>query len=196
MEYSIACEEALGCSMANKKLAEYAGRVKLKKYCVYVVDTEKSILGEGIDSLTLSRKEYSEFLGLLSSHHVLDAILNSQNFRCGSCRSFSLPAKALYSALEKIQTDDEVAEMMVSALRIPTEFGEGDIDLLDQPDEIREKIFREPEGYHDRKDVFFGGNYIIEQGEVCRFPFDECVFIFNSSCECTRILQALVIEPL
>lgn len=162
----------------------------MKKYCVYVVDTDKSILTEGIDSLTLSRKEYSEFLGLLSSHHALDTILNSQNFRCGSCRSFSLPAKALYSALKKIKTDDEVAEVMVSTLRIPTEFGEGDIDLLDQPDEIREKIFRDPEDYQDIKDVFSDGNYIVEQGEVCRFPFDECIFIFNRACECTRILQA------
>lgn len=176
--------------MTNKKLAEYAGRVKLKKYCVYVVDTEESFLAEGIDSLTLSKKEYSEFLVLLSSHHALDIILNSQNFRCGSCRSFSLPAKALYSALEKIQTDDDVAEMMVSALRIPTEFGQGNIELLDQPDEIREKIFRDPDEYQDIKDVFSDGNYIIEQGEVCRFPFDECVFIFNRACECTRILHA------
>lgn len=167
------------------------GRVRLKKFCVYVVDTERSILAEGIDSLTLSRKEYSEFLCSLSSHHALDTILSSQNFRCDSCRSFSLSAKALYSALEKIQTDDEVAEMIVSALRLPTEFGHGDIDLLDQPDEIREKIFRDPDEYQDRKDVFSNGNYIIEQGEVCRFPFDECVFIFNRACHCTRILHAL-----
>ena len=161
----------------------------MKKYCVYVVDTDKSILTEGIDSLTLSRKEYSEFLSLLSSHHSLDTVLNSQDFRCGSCRSFSLPAKALYSALKKIQTDDEVAEMMVSALRISTEFCVRDIELLDQPDEIREKIFRDPEDYQEIKDVLSDGTYIIEKGEVYRFPFDECVFIFNKDCNCNRILH-------
>ena len=162
----------------------------MKKYCVYVVDTDKVILGEGIDPLTLSRNEYSEFLGLLSSHDALDTILNSQNFRCGSCHSFSLPAKALYFALKKIQTDDEVVGMMVSALRIPTEFCEGDIDLLDQPDEILEKIFRNFEDYQDRKNVISDGNYIIEQGGVFRFPFDECVFIFNKDCNCNRILHS------
>ena len=162
----------------------------MKKYCVYVVDTDKSILVEGIDSLTLSRKEYSEFLGLLSSHHALDTILNSQSFRCGSCHSFSLPAMALYSVLEKIKTDDDVAEIIFSALRIPTELSQGDIDLWNQPEEIREKIFRDPDEYQDVNDVLSDGNYMVEQGEVCRFPFDECIFIFKKACHCSRILHA------
>lgn len=162
----------------------------MKKYCVYVVDTEKSILAESNDSLTLSRKEYSNFLGLLSSHHALDTILNSQNFRCRTCRSFSLPAKALYSALKKIPTDDEVAETIVLSLRIPTEFNQVDLSFTDQPAEIIEKIFHDPDEYQDLKNVFSKKNYIIEKGEVFRFPFDECVFIFNKGCECNRIFHA------
>lgn len=162
----------------------------MKKYCVYVVETERALPAEGNDSLTLSRKKYSEFLCLLSSRKALDAILQSQTFRCASCLSFSLPAKTLYSALAKIQTDDEVAEMMVFALRRPTEFGEGDIYLLDQPGEIREKMFRDTDEYQEMQDVFADGNYIIEYGEVCRFPFEEVVFIFDRACSCTRILHA------
>lgn len=70
------------------------GRERLKKFHVYVVDTDTSFLAEDADSLTISRKEYSGTLGLLSSHNALDAILNSQTFRCGLCRSFFSPRRS------------------------------------------------------------------------------------------------------
>lgn len=162
----------------------------LKKYFVYVLDTEETILDEGIDSITLSRKEYSGLLYLLSSHQMLDAVLNSQNFRCDSCRSFSLPAKALYSALEKITTDDDVTEMIVSALRITTEIDQRDIELLEQPDEILEKLFSEPEELNEIKKSISDGRFCIKEGEIYSFPFDECVFVFNRDCSCSRILHA------
>lgn len=165
----------------------------LKKYFVYVLDTEETILGEDIGSLTLSRRRYSGLLSSLSEHHALDAVLNKQNFRCASCRSFSLSAKALYSALEKIKTDDEAAEMLISALRTATEMDQGYLDLLNQPDEIVEKIFSDPEKYEEYlaiKNSLADGGFIVREGEIYRFPFDECVFVFDPACSCNHILHA------
>lgn len=162
----------------------------LKKYYVYVFDTEETILDEGIDSISLSRKEYSGLLYLLSSHQVLGAVLNNQNFRCDSCRCFSLPAVALCSALEKITTDDEVTEMILSALWSTTEIDQRVIDLLDQPEEIIKKIFTSPDEYNEIKKAISDDRFCIKEGEIYRFPFEECVFVFNRACSCSRILHA------
>jgi len=135
--------------------------------------------------------QVTEWLSLLhlSEFNALDELLQCQLFSCGKCRSFSVSFQPLYSILKKIERQDAVAEILLSNLRESTSIEPCYFDLLDQPDETRERILGDDEDYYDMQDVLKSGNFIIEDEVVYEFPYEECSFVFDANCSCNRILR-------
>ena len=163
----------------------------MKKYFVNIVDDEtENYPINHLDSLTISRKQYTELLCILSEHKIIDEILGNQSFSCGLCRSFSLPAKSLYSTLKKIERDDDTAEALSCALLMNTDIEPWYFEMLEQPIEIIEKNFVDAADFYEIQDSLRYDEFIIEEEEVYRFPFEECVFVFDARCSCSRIFHS------
>lgn len=166
-----------------------SGRIALKNYFVSVVDG--TVRGYPIghqNGLSISREQYTELLLHLSEFNALDELLKCQFFSCGKCRSFSVSAQLLYSILKKIERYDDVAEIILCNLRESTNIEPWYFELLDLPDEMREKILGDDEDYYDMRDTLKTGNFIIEDEVVYQFPYEECSFVFDANCDCNRIL--------
>ncbi|MDO5673760.1 MAG: hypothetical protein Q4G66_02410 [bacterium] len=171
-------------------LVWFAGEMRVKKYFIYVVEADSPTLFEGIGFATISRKEYSDFLARIADQGVLSSILDSQTFQCTTCRTYSLPAKALYRAASIIEKDDPVAEILAITLCLRTELSSGDLSLLELPQEIIEKLFDDPEESANVQAAVSEGKYFMNNGEVFLLPYDECFFVFNKKCRCNRYVHA------
>jgi hypothetical protein len=162
----------------------------LENFFVYIVDDENgNYPTEDFNSFTISRKQYTEFLYMLSEYKIIDEILKKQIFSCGSCRSYSLSAKALYSTLKKIERHNNVAEILSSSLRQSTSIEPFYFELLGQPSEIVEKALEDGDNFYEIKDSLTTGEFIIEEGVVYQLP-EECFFVFDARCSCNRILRS------
>jgi len=112
-----------------------------------------------------------------------------QNFSCRRCLSFSIPVQPLVSVLEKITEINFVAEIIVFKLKERTIIDPWYFDLLDKPPEIREKIIDDDDYFYDIQDELKKGTFSLEGEEVVQYPFDECVFVFDTECTCKRIMR-------
>lgn len=163
----------------------------MKKFFINIVDDEtKTYPVEGWNKITISRKQYTELLCNISEANSIDVLLKTQIFSCGQCRSFSVTAEHLYSVLNKIAQDENIAEIIASHLKAHTDIDSWYFELLDQPDEISEKYLGDDDDFYDILDKLKSGNFIIEEGEVFEFPYEECVFVFDPRCSCSRILRS------
>jgi len=143
----------------------------------------------GID---ISQKQYTELLSKLRDIKETDAILKCQTFSCGVCKSFSVSSEILYTALKKIAHLNEVAEIITCNLRVGSDVDPIYYDLQDQPEEIREKymqVMDDEINFQEQDKMIRSGNYIKEEGEQYKIPFEECAFVFDAKCSCNRILS-------
>ena len=63
------------------------------------------------------------------------------------------------------------------------------LDYLDQPDEIKEKIFGNDFDYSELINGITFSKLIIEDGGVYKYPYEECSFIFDVTCDCNRMFR-------
>lgn len=163
----------------------------MKKYFVTIIDDKIGFnLIESHNNLTITRKQYTEFLYNFSKFYSIDELLKCQIFSCGKCLSFSVTAQPLYSFINKICQYDEVAELILSNLKTSTDIDPWYFELLDQPDEVIEKALGDHDNYLDIQHTLRSGNFVIEEGVVFQFPYEECAFVFDAKCTCNRIFRA------
>ena len=163
----------------------------LGKYFVTIVEDKMGLNPiEDHHSLTITRKQYAELLCCFSKFDSINELLKCQIFSCGKCLSFSVTAQPLYSALNRICQYDEVAEIISNNLKISTDIDPWYFEMLDQPDEMREKALGDHDNYHDIQHTLRSGDFVIEGGVVFQFPYEECAFVFDENCTCNRIFRA------
>ncbi len=166
------------------------------KYFIKIIgEATDDRLVESFDSLTINLEQYTAFLNLFSADNLLNEILNNQSFRCGKCRSFCLPAKSFFLSLQKINNDDDIVESISTALRERTGIEAWYLDILDKPRETLEKIFDDTDEFEEFiqiKDSLAAGSFVVDDGELYEFPFEECAFIFDVTCSsCRDFLRAI-----
>ena len=163
----------------------------LGKYFVNIVEDKMGLNPiEDHHSLTITRKQYTELLCCFSKFDSINELLKCQIFSCGKCLSFSVSAQPFYSILKKIYHHDEVAEIISNNLKRGTDIEPWYFELLDQPDEWKEKALGDEDNFYDIQHTLKSENFVIEDGVVFQFPFEECTFVFDANCTCNGILRA------
>lgn len=161
----------------------------MEKYLVNIKDGNKGTYPiEHHNAVSISREQYTELLLNLGEVTSIEELLKQRLFSCGKCRSFSLAAFPLYSALAKIDQNDLVAEIITPCLKERTDIHSIYFELLGKPDEIIEKYLDKDDDFYEIQHELQTGNYVIEDGEVFRYPFEECVFVFDENCTCRQIM--------
>ena len=90
----------------------------MRKYFVYIAENElRTYPDEDVDSLFITRKQYTELLCSIHKMDSVNALLKYQIFSCGQCRSFSVTAQPLYAILQKIEQRNDIAEILSSNLK-------------------------------------------------------------------------------
>lgn len=163
----------------------------MEKYFINIGNDESNNhQTECFNSLTITFKQYTRLLCLLSEHQKIDAILKNQTFSCGTCHSFSLSAKSLYSTLQTLKQDEEIVVSISSGLRVSTDINPWYFELLDETRATLESLLDDVDDFYEKKDLLLTGEFIIEEECVYQFPFDECCFVFDTKCACNRILHS------
>lgn len=162
----------------------------MKKYCFYIKGNRAEFdpieHGHGV---SISHKQYTEMLLAVSKVISIEDFLKQRLFSCGKCRSFSMPAHPLLAVLAKLEEFNPVAEMAASSLKVRADVDPIYFELLGKPDEIIEKYLDKDDFFYEIQDELQAGDYVIENGEVYQFPYDECVFVFDEKCSCSQIMK-------
>lgn len=162
----------------------------MKKYCFYIKGNRAEIYPiEHRHGVSISQEQYTEMLLALSKVISIEDFLKQRLFSCGKCRSFSVPAHPLCAVLAKLEELDPVAEIAAPCLKARTDIYPLYFELLGKPDEIIEKYLDKDDFFYEIQDELQAGDYVIENGEVYQFPYDECVFVFDEKCSCSQIMK-------
>lgn len=158
--------------------------------------------------VSLSKKEYGQFLESLAEQNLIKGYLNGIILTCEKCRSYIIPAATLFYSAQKLSkatptenTEQEnlsdIYDSLLETLVEPVpDFAEGpwNEDMGRYHDELRkvhDKYFLEGvKGIELVKES--NGAWLTDtEGNPCQFVYDECAVVFDSKCSCNRMMRGV-----
>ena len=139
------------------------------------------------DYVVLPRAYYLEFIELIRKARVYDVFQNSTQFICDTCKSFILPAQALYWLLGKMDQEHELYlehDIVYELRSIVTKTFKMSYEECSQYDDG--KLSRVPFLYEPNGEYVEG-----EDGYPLILACDELVFRFRRQCACGGIIRNL-----
>lgn len=134
-------------------------------------------------------RQYNEFLQVLIEFSLLDNFLKCRFFSCQKCRTFSVKVPAFYKLLKELEEHNDFAAALVYDLKENVDIESWQLELSDQPAEIIEKFLDKDTDYPEMLNEAIK-DLVVEDEMVFRFPYEDCSFVFDTTCDCNRILRA------
>ncbi len=147
-----------------------------KKFIIEIIDSQGSHYNAIRNVMLLNRKEYLDFIQFAKEGGKLDNILKGVSFYCVNCKSFAISAHSLYEAICELEDSfdfDFIWEIIDRLIE--------DVFLTDE--ELHEYLNYGLHKIQRLKDE----NLIKYEDGVCRFIADEVFFMFDKTCDCSKL---------
>lgn len=145
------------------------------KYLVVELVNEDTDFDRKTGRMRLNIAEYQEIIQTGREAGALDKLLKHVNFTCVKCGAFTIPAVPF---CEIVRNEESLFDLSDIAFKL--------LELVELTEE--ELIRRENYGQQSVEKIKDAILFDWNEEWTCRFIFDEIFFLFNSKCDCTRII--------